>query len=111
MKTERNEYLRVAAAVPAVRPADVGANLAASRARLRQMAAARVQAAVFPELCLTGYTCADLFYQPYLLDAAERALAELIPDCGEGLVAVGLPVRVLVTTGWFSLARADAARN
>ena len=94
MKTERNEYLRVAAAVPAVRPADVGANLAAIRALLRQVAAARVQVAVFPELCLTGYTCADLFYQPYLLDAAERALAELIPDCGDGLVAVGLPVRV-----------------
>ena len=94
MKTERNEYLRVAAAVPAVRPADVGANLAAIRVLLRQMAAARVQVAVFPELCLTGYTCADLFYQPYLLDAAERALAELIPDCGDGLVAVGLPVRV-----------------
>ena len=73
MKTERNEYLRVAAAVPAVRPADVGANLAAIRALLRQVAAARVQVAVFPELCLTGYTCADLFYQPYLLDAAERA--------------------------------------
>ena len=63
MKTERNEYLRVAAAVPAVRPADVGANLAAIRALLRQVAAARVQVAVFPELCLTGYTCADLFYQ------------------------------------------------
>ena len=94
MKIERNEYLRVAAAVPAVRPADVGANLAAIRALLRQVAAARVQVAVFPELCLTGYTCADLFYQPYLLDAAERALAELIPDCGDGLVAVGLPVRV-----------------
>ena len=94
MKTERNEYLRVAAAVPAVRPADVGANLAAIRHVLRQMAAERVQAAVFPELCLTGYTCADLFYQPYLLDAAERALAELIPDCGDRLVAVGLPVRV-----------------
>ena len=94
MKTERNEYLRVAAAVPVVRPADVGANLAAIRVLLRQMAAARVQVAVFPELCLTGYTCADLFYQPYLLDAAERALAELIPDCGDGLVAVGLPVRV-----------------
>ena len=94
MKTERNEYLRVAAAVPEVCPADVEANLAAIRHLLRQVAAERVQAAVFPELCLTGYTCADLFYQPYLLDAAERALAELIPDCGDGLVAVGLPVRV-----------------
>ena len=88
------EFLRVAAAVPTVRPADVGANLEAIRSVLRKAAERSVKVAVFPELCLTGYTCADLFYQPYLLESAERALADLIPDCGDGLVAVGLPVRV-----------------
>ncbi len=88
------EFLRVAAAVPTVRPADVGANLEAVRSVLREAAERSVKVAVFPELCLTGYTCADLFYQPYLLESAERALADLIPDCGDGLVAVGLPVRV-----------------
>ncbi len=86
--------MRVAAAVPVVRPADAGANLAAIRSVLREASERNVKVAVFPELCLTGYTCADLFYQPYLLESAERALADLIPDCGDGLVAVGLPVRV-----------------
>ena len=94
MKSSQIGFLRVAAVVPTVRPADVGANLAAIRSAMREASERSVKVAVFPELCLTGYTCADLFYQPYLLDAAERALAELIPDCGDGLVAVGLPVRV-----------------
>ena len=90
----QREFVRVAAAVPLVRPADVGANLESIRGLLRDAAAACAQAVVFPELCLTGYTCADLFYQPYLLDSAERALADLVPACGDMLVAVGLPVRV-----------------
>ena len=89
-----NDYLRVAAAVPTVRPADADANLASIRALLRRSEAEGARVVVFPELCLTGYTCADLFYQPYLLAAAERALADLVPVCGEDqVVAVGLPVR------------------
>lgn len=51
---------------------------------------------VFPELCLTGYTCADLFDQSVLLDAARTAL-ETIVRAVEGkdrLVVVGLPLEV-----------------
>ena len=89
---ETCEYLRVAAAVPSVAPADVAANAAAVREALRRAAAAGASAVALPELCLTGYTCADLFYRPALLDAAEDALAALVHDCGDMLVAVGLPV-------------------
>ena len=90
------DYLRVAAAVPPVRPADVPANLAATRALLEEARARGVDVAVFPELGLTGYTCADLFLRPALLDAAADALAALLAsDATRGLVAVvGLPVRV-----------------
>ena len=51
---------------------------------------------VFPELCLTAYTCADLFGQTALLGAAERALGEVaVATRGRAqLVLVGLPVRV-----------------
>lgn len=94
MDAGQKDFVRVAAAVPVVRPANVTANLSAIRDLLHQAAAEDVRAIVFPELCLTGYTCADLFFQPDLLDTAERALADLIPDCGDRLVAVGLPVRV-----------------
>ncbi len=90
----REEYIRVAAAVPPVAPAGVSANTKAVAEILRRAEAEGARVVVLPELCLTGYTCADLFYQPSLLDAAESALAELLPKCGGGLVAIGLPVRV-----------------
>ena len=32
---------------------------------------------VFPELCITGYTCADLFFQPSLLEAAKDSLMKI----------------------------------
>ena len=90
------EYLRVAAAVPPVRPMDVDRNLAATRAVLREAKARGAEVVVLPELGLTGYTCADLFYRPSLLAAAEDALRALLEsDAARGLVAVvGLPVRV-----------------
>ncbi|MDD6031616.1 MAG: NAD(+) synthase, partial [Kiritimatiellae bacterium] len=94
MNKIQREYVRVAAAVPLVRPADVAANVVSIRGLLQQAASEGAHAVVFPELCLTGYTCADLFYRPYLLQAAERALGELLPSCLGMLVAVGLPVRV-----------------
>ncbi|AMV40653.1 NAD(+) synthase [Planctomyces sp. SH-PL62] len=52
--------------------------------------------AVFPELCLTGYTCADLFHQPTLLNAALDALAAVVEaNAGKPrVVVVGLPLGV-----------------
>lgn len=94
MEISQRDFVRVAAAVPTVKPANVGANLSSIRDVLQEAKERGVRAMAFPELCLTGYTCADLFYQPYLLASAERALADLIPECGDMLVAVGLPVRV-----------------
>lgn len=91
---QTDDFVRVAAAVPLVRPCDVAGNADSIRRLLAQAEAADAAVAVFPELCLTGYTCADLFYQPALLAAAEQALADLLPCCGDRLVALGLPVRV-----------------
>ena len=56
----------------------------------------RLTLCLFPELCLTGKTCGDLFFQPLLLDAAEEALVKLEQTCRElGLYAViGLPLRL-----------------
>ena len=90
------EYLRVAAAVPRVRPADVPSNLARTCEILETARARGAEVVVLPELGLTGYTCADLFYRPSLLAAAEDALRTLLEsDATHGLVAVvGLPVRV-----------------
>lgn len=88
-------FVKVAAATPAIRVADPEYN-AGQILPLMQAAAAKDAAlVVFPELCLTGYTCGDLFLQSLLLDGAEKALAHLLEESRTlPLVAlVGLPVR------------------
>ena len=87
-------FLRVAVAAPELRVADVAFNARATAVAMRALAAEGVRVAVFPELGLTGYTCADLFYQPSLRLAAAKAARELALTAHElGLIAfVGLPV-------------------
>ena len=63
-------FLRVAVATPELRVAEVAFNARATAAAMRELATQGVRIAVFPELGLTGYTCADLFYQPALRHAA-----------------------------------------
>lgn len=88
-------FVRVAAAVPRVHVANPAANAAGIRALLASAQERGVQVAVFPELCLTGYTCGDLFHQPTLLEAAWDALETILGDNPyEGVAVVGLPVVV-----------------
>ena len=63
---------------------------------LRQVAVRGGQLAVFPELGLTGYTCADLFYQTLLLDQARHALLTIAAAVADQHVAavVGLPLAI-----------------
>ncbi len=68
---------RVAACVPEVHPAGIPANIASIKFQAEQCNAAGVEVAVFPEMCVTGYTCADLFHDSLLLDDALSALADL----------------------------------
>lgn len=86
--------VRVAVVSPEVRVADVPFNTARIAEAIRTCAAQRVDLAVFPELSLTAYSCADLFYHAALLDAATAALPEVEQLCaGAGLCAVvGLPL-------------------
>ena len=52
---------------------------------------------VFPELCITGYTCSDLFHQELLLQNSTRALLKIaaaFADC-DVVIAVGLPLRIM----------------
>ncbi len=98
MKTSIAEfdYLRVAVGVPELRVADPVFNVERITTALRELAEDGVELAVFPELCLTGYTCADLFYQPHLLNAALEALKEVESAVAEtGVVTlVGLPMEI-----------------
>lgn len=87
-------YYRLAAAVPRVRVADVEYNTAELIAATEQAAAQGVSVVVFPELCITAASCADLFFQPSLLKAAEAALARFANQTADlPIVAVvGLPL-------------------
>ena len=86
-------FVRLAAATPTVRLADPQAN-ARELVRIAREVPGHTALLVFPELCLTGYTCGDLFLQPTLLRAAERALESLLRDTTplDTVLLVGLPV-------------------
>lgn len=89
-------FLKTAAATPTIRVADPAYNAQEIAGLLKQAARQGVKFLVFPELCLTGYTCGDLFLQPLLLSGAEQGLAEILEESKSLplLAAVGLPVAV-----------------
>lgn len=88
-------YLRVAAAYPEVELANPAVNSNRIADMIRTLSQEGASLIVFPELCMTGYTCADLFNQPILLDAALQQLGMLqqISDECNTTAVVGLPVR------------------
>jgi len=81
--------------MPRVHVADPAANAREIIGLCKQTAAQRPSVVVFPELSVTGYTCADLFAQSRLLDDAEKAVQSLLEASREleAMVAVGAPVR------------------
>ena len=87
-------YYRLAAAVPRVRVADVDFNIAELVAATAEAAQQGAAVVVFPELCVTSASCADLFFQPTLLKAAEAGLCRFARETAElPIVAVvGLPL-------------------
>lgn len=92
----KDGFITVAAATPQVAVADCEANAQAILACINEMAAAHAKIMVFPELCITGYTCSDLFWQTKLLDEAEAALSAIAEGSRQvdALIAVGMPLRV-----------------
>lgn len=91
-----NGFVRVAAAIPKLRVADCAYNVSCMVNLVRQGEAEKVQVICFPELSITGYTCADLFFQQQLLADAEKALNELqlLTFSTTAVIIVGMPVRV-----------------
>lgn len=91
-----NGYVRVAAVSFDLQIANTVKNGERIVEKIKECAKAGIKLAVFPELCITGYTCADLFYSRDLLRSAESALADILDkssDC-DIVAAVGLPVSV-----------------
>ena len=92
----KDGFLKAAALSPALRVADCAYNVRQITEALRKAAARGVKLAVFPEFCLTGYTCGDLFLQRTLQTGALDALSSLLAETQElDVVAlVGLPLLV-----------------
>ena len=87
-------FVKVAAAVPAVKVADVDYNIQQIESIIAQAEGRGVEVIVFPELCITGYTCQDLFKEQLLLDRAESGIITLLDFTRKlDIVSiVGLPV-------------------
>lgn len=86
-------FVKVAAVTPKIKVADPQYNAGQIKERLSEAYEQGAKVIVFPELCLTGYTCCDLFLQELLLSEALRQLAGLVEFTRghDSLVFVGLP--------------------
>ena len=87
---------RVGCVSPALAIADCDYNAGQIVSAINEADKKEVKLLVFPELCITGYTCQDLFLQDKLLDSSLEALVKIAKET-EGtsvLVAVGLPFRL-----------------
>ena len=91
----RDGFVKVAAGTPKIRVADCRYNAEQIFTLMREADKQGVKVLVLPELCLTGYTCGDLFLQPTLLGGAEEGLATILEATRnlDMVTAVGLPVR------------------
>lgn len=90
----KDGFLKVAAATPKIKVAYTEYNADSIISCMKDAYAKDVKCLIFPELCITAYTCQDLFFQSTLIKGAQSALLKII-TASEGkkmLVAVGLPV-------------------
>ena len=72
-------FIKVAAVTPKIKVADPAYNAEVICKRLEEAYTSGAKIIVFPELCLTGYTCGDLFLQQLLLEAASLQLIKIRP--------------------------------
>jgi len=89
-------FIKVAAGTPQVTVADCKANTRAILEVIREMETQHAKLMVLPELCITGYTCQDLFLQRRLLDSAWESLLTIAEETADvdALIFVGLPMRM-----------------
>lgn len=90
------DFIRVASAVPNVSVGNVQNNANCVITMAEKAEKNHPQLIVFPELCLTGYTCGDLFFQRALLDDARQGLCKIIEASKniKSILAVGLPLEI-----------------
>lgn len=90
----KHGFVKVAAVTPKIKVADPHYNAKVIGKGIEEAAERGARVIVFPELCLVGYTCGDLFLQELLLEQALEALSEVTAatEGTDALVFVGLPL-------------------
>jgi len=90
----KDGFIKVAAGTPKIRVADCRYNAEQCFTLMREACRQGVRVLALPELCLTGYTCGDLFLQPTLLTGAQAALSTVLEATRslDMVTALGLPV-------------------
>lgn len=88
-------FIKVAAAIPSVKVADIDYNVERIKVLIDRAVGEGVEVLTFPELCITGYTCQDLFRNSFLLDKSDAALLDILAYCQHLpiVVIVGAPIR------------------
>ena len=91
----KDGFIKIAAGTPEIKVADCGFNKDSIVKTVKEAASLGIKLLVLPELCITGYTCGDLFFQQTLLDGAEKALADIAAETAQLPIvfAVGTPLR------------------
>ncbi|QSX07080.1 NAD(+) synthase [Sedimentibacter sp. zth1] len=89
-------FVRVGAAVPKIEVANCKFNIESIFEIIKDAEKNKVMVLNFPELCVTGYTCADLFYQASLIDECENSINDLLDMTSniDMLIVVGAPVKM-----------------
>ena len=87
-------FVRIASAVPEVRVADVEFNCNEIIKAINEADKHGTYAVVFPELCITGYSCQDLFLTSTLLDGAQAGLKKILDKTvkSDVIAILGMPV-------------------
>ncbi len=89
-------FFRVAAALPAVSVADCRANAVNIVSLAHELSDKGVELAMFPEMSVTGYTCADLFQTTTLMEGAMRGLGQIARETAslDMIIVVGMPIGI-----------------
>lgn len=92
----KDGYIKVCAGSVSVTVADPERNLAELKRVITEADAANVNLLVLPELCITGYTCGDLFFSGLLIEKAEAVLDSLrsFTEDRYPTVVLGVPVKI-----------------
>lgn len=89
----RDGFVKIASGTPKIRVADPKGNATEIIRLIKEAEGNDAKVIALPELCVTGYTCGDLFCRESLLDAADCALSDIAENTNDILAFVGAPIR------------------